>query len=772
MITIEYGTYKLIKKIRRDEKIFIRVCNDEIVETDEKKANIIVYKRKGSYYCSFLANKIIVNNIQYEDTGAIIVSEGINVKGFKYELDIYTEKKINIKNVVLPFGTPEYCTYPKFTAMQGILKGYDKEKNWLYNNYIQLWADKFIVSPEYWFDFKYENEADEDNFANCIIQKERGDYKDERNIISIIKEYIENKIYFFPSVDMLYIDKWWEGKKERWHHVHQTIVFGYNDEEEILHIADFFNGKYQRTTVSYEQFEKAFFENSKGTSNQEGKFSKDVLLKYTNKEEKINISKISNDIKEFIECSDTRSYNFLNICKQGMVYYGMDALEEIKKYLYNCMFDNKKIDIRPIQIIYEFNAIMEERMRYLKFKELIELNENDVVLLKRCKIVSQIVRNLVIKLNSYQDVSYADILEKYAELMILDEKMLHKIYYVLTGEKCEKKYKNHEESYTSLSDIKYDEIVQKLKPFKKLKEYRTFKYHDIAIFPYLDELQGKFGRGQVVDNAFDDNTISYWINKYSSISALQMICDDFFPYKTKLLVIYEYKENYVIRYGFCNNHISGIKECVFTDIIKYDSGIPVLFTRLERGNKKIIGKFDVYNKKICLCKYEIIRTEEVVKKYTDRYIYSGKNVKQVIREYDNNERESIYPLYGEKNIDFYQFKHELIEEVKKVFYESPKRLKEIRLDICTNRIKVMIIYEDNSKQIILKSIFNGYVLDSYFNKKIEMVSYEIAKELYESGRLLEKEKEEGWKIIIEKEGKFIKEYTCPQDSEMKYFMSR
>ena len=84
----------------------------------------------------------------------------------------------------------------------------------------------------------------------------------------------------------------------------------------------------------------------------------------------------------------------------------------------------------------------------------------------------------------------------------------------------------------------------------------------------------------------------------------------------------------------------------------------------------------------------------------------------------------------------------------------------------------MIIYEDNSKQIILKSIFNGYVLDSYFNKKIEMVSYEIAKELYESGRLLEKEKEEGWKIIIEKEGKFIKEYTCPQDSEMKYFMSR
>ena len=76
------------------------------------------------------------------------------------------------KSKKLPFVIPKYSTYPKYTAILGILTAYNNEEAWIYNNYILLWAYIWIESREYWTDFKYGNEKIKKDFCP-MIQVER-----------------------------------------------------------------------------------------------------------------------------------------------------------------------------------------------------------------------------------------------------------------------------------------------------------------------------------------------------------------------------------------------------------------------------------------------------------------------------------------------------------------------------------------------------------------------------------------------------------------------
>ena len=185
-----------------------------------------------------------MNGIGFDSSEMLTLSDDdtLHIGGKKIQ---FSKKAENLEDVKLPFQKPKYLTYPMFTALQGILKGYSQDKIWIYNNYILLWCDKKIENVAYWMDFKYANESNSDEFCPLVMKKNRENYDNNSDFIENVIHYIDNKIYFFISIDMYNVDAWWGKDEERWHKVHQVLVYGYNRERKEFITADFYNENYK-----------------------------------------------------------------------------------------------------------------------------------------------------------------------------------------------------------------------------------------------------------------------------------------------------------------------------------------------------------------------------------------------------------------------------------------------------------------------------------------------------------------------------------------------
>ena len=113
---------------------------------------------------NFVFSDIIINGFRIEndirsikiDHNSIIVIKS-KTKTVKMILEYSRELGLaDIENSKqLPFVIPKYSTYPKHTALLAILTAYNKDKAWLYNNFMLMWATIWEETYEYWTDFKY-----------------------------------------------------------------------------------------------------------------------------------------------------------------------------------------------------------------------------------------------------------------------------------------------------------------------------------------------------------------------------------------------------------------------------------------------------------------------------------------------------------------------------------------------------------------------------------------------------------------------------------------
>ena len=161
MIRIKYGDNIIIYDEIEEVQSYL-IDNKYLKKTNNNRQDFKVIKKRNKFYCH-VSNEYKTyefNNIQYEfDTDLFLEkSNKLVIDGNELYINIDTEKFLENCHTVLPFDIPHYCTYPMFTAIQGILKGYNNEAKWVFNNYIQLWADNAIVSDNYWTDFKFANE--------------------------------------------------------------------------------------------------------------------------------------------------------------------------------------------------------------------------------------------------------------------------------------------------------------------------------------------------------------------------------------------------------------------------------------------------------------------------------------------------------------------------------------------------------------------------------------------------------------------------------------
>lgn len=756
MLDIKYCEQKIKIEKRLKNHIYYFISESSLIESSDGESELEIYRDKVNIFCRIKLNhRFIVNGISYFEPTTFALDESfeiiINKKNIYITKDDYKQEK----DIKLPFSIPEYATYPEFTAILGILTGYDKAKIWTYNNFIQLWADNYIYSHAYWADFKYGNEYIREEFCPYIYKRYRGNYKTNSDFIKTIQNYINNKIYFFVSIDMFEIDEWWRENEQRWHHIHQVLIYGYNKEENEFLVADFFHGVYQTKRISFEKIKKAYFSNTSGNDEYEKMFSGDILIMFQNCDYKINLERMRNLLKDFLQSKDTTFYNYLNICKNGMVVYGMDYVKHLRYYVIESRYNNQRIDIRPFQLLYYMNKIMYERIRYLDENNYLFVDKDTKIKMQKTLSLIDYIRNLSLQVSMTMSCNISDKLIKFLDSFIIEEKeCLSKIYNLFGKEKNSKKILNFNKNnlYIKAEELlNYNERAIQLydkykKNYAKIEKYSHYKYN---VFPFESELRGEPRNGVIVcDNEI--NPATYLLDEKGKILVYKQILNEFSDYKTMTVMVYEYRKKYTIRYSLCKNIFKDIYELNAVDIYNIRDNKYTSFARTTKSKENYFGEFKFKGKQIIESHGVEILNGNKTHKFTYQFFYDAKgNVKQILKE-SLDKNSMIYPKYGVKELDYNLLKIDIIEETKKIMYLNSSYMKKLIIEFKSSLSEVIVRFngENSKEEIYLRKFMDGYVKESEYELKTTIILKEAFNEIFNSPEYVKKNKTKDFKFVL------------------------
>lgn len=696
-----------------------------------------------------------------------------------------------VKDIKLPFEIPDYPTYPLFTAMQGILKGYGTEKNWIYNNYILLWADKEAQSEYYWVDFKFADESDVNNFCPLIVKKNRGFYDNNVDFIRTVKEYIDNKCYFFVSVDMFYVDEWWRDEKSKFHQVHQLLVFGYSVENEFFYTADFYGGRYNQVCISFDTMMTAYNGNNKGTDDYEKKYSTDVLLKYHNQNKvyDIDLSRITSLIKDFLESRGETDVNYINICKKDTVCYGLDFIKMVKDNVIYNDFSAQQYDLKPMQFLLQMNKIMFDRMNMLEKIGIVSLDDRAHQLLEKCLTQSETIRNIIIKHNIMKkkvDAEvFADLMDK---MIIYEEEMLKYCYYIISGKQYVRdEYKENNVIHTQefirctenklakyiLEDEAYiSKIADKVKTMFRVGDaHNGDEKVDVNVFPFDDIIIDYSDIRRRLDNNKDGEIIEYSFDTDNRIIMKKFYKEIGLNGKTQTTITYEYDNNIIRRCTYCFNACAKKNKLHFQDIFVMKNDMFTYFYRNSYVSNDIWGKFKYHDSKLCQGKFFEIDSENKMKDYYDFYYYNNDKIGYVLRE-RNNKRYMIFPRFGNTDLDYGKIKDEIVEDTKDLLCKRDGTISSIRYKIESDNAAIQIIIEwsDKKQDKLVKYFMKDYERGEDYKEYLTIFLLQVANQLLGEGIFIKKKKSELWRIEVYCDNRFIRKYE--NDKEMNYFLKQ
>lgn len=436
---IETGyTYRVVKN-HNTFVITNNFCKNGIIEIRNKKNSIEITILNNSELITI--NGFDFNHFSEIDRMKISENTYVTLGDNKeFEFVILKENsefllRKTIMQKTLPFVVPVICTYPYFTAVMAILTSYVNEENWLYNNYILLWINKTREFPSYWADFKfsYHIESQQDDYCP-LIEKIEINRLDINYNVDYVRSLINDNVYILLNIDMYYIDEWWTEIQERKHFFHQVCIFGYNDEDKSLQIADFFLNKYKIVSIKYKVFEEAYLQyNYYNNLHEEYYGNKIFLLKYKFMNYKLDINHIKDSFYDFIASTNNSIKNYLNgIYFKDKILYGSSCFVYLKKYISDFLLSGDSLNIKIFHLLHLFNKIMMDRFEFLMDNEFIFRNVCILENINELVLQSEILLNCVIKYNNTRSSQIGNhILCRFNSLTIEENKLLIRLYDIL-----------------------------------------------------------------------------------------------------------------------------------------------------------------------------------------------------------------------------------------------------------------------------------------------------------------------------------------------------
>ena len=262
---------------------------------------------------------------------------------------------------ILSIARTPITTYPHTANIAAILWDNARIYPWLLGRFINLYG----LNNE---DMDYEDCW----ILDCpAIQYKRIDKREIRRswkkIGTFIKKSIDEEYYIYLPVDTGMITAYGERQ-----HPHDMLIFGYDDERKIFHIADFFQGKrYGFSTASYTEVENALQQSLNYWI-----FNDDIILMKVNQDAVFSFepSSVCESIREYLDASKTKTdlYSrvkyFPSLFNKGVpekFIYGMDCYKIIYNYLLNNDNFELQHNIQVFHLFSEHKEVMYERINYM-----------------------------------------------------------------------------------------------------------------------------------------------------------------------------------------------------------------------------------------------------------------------------------------------------------------------------------------------------------------------------------------------------------------------
>ncbi|WP_139209369.1 hypothetical protein [Paenibacillus sp. OK003] len=331
---------------------------------------------------------------------------------------------------------PQLSTYNVYAALFSIIAKNDDYLPWLYSNFISIGintCDDTIYFTDHFSFFEYGR-----GYTSCPwLEVEKPAHK---LIYSFYKSNIKDALLSYLNQDKyvwLYLDQYYIPQSEnhlKKHRDHSVLVYGYDDEQKLFHLADNLDGgKFAKVTITYEQLVNAW-END--ICEHFRRFF--IVLNRKDASYDFDICKVKKQIENYLSsrCID-EGFFWNQIAVDGPHAYvqhkdywifGQDVYRYVQQQI-NKIKTSKidtDLDIRVFHLLWEHKICMLERMKFIVNNEDL-CNEYEVV-----SHVSLVIRNLVIKYNiSKNNRLLDDINNKLEEVVQLEKNVLVKLIAIL-----------------------------------------------------------------------------------------------------------------------------------------------------------------------------------------------------------------------------------------------------------------------------------------------------------------------------------------------------
>lgn len=296
---------------------------------------------------------------------------------------------------LLPIYDNPITTYPHTANLAAILWGDEKVYPWLMNCFIKLHSWDTIENMDYEDFWILDCPIIHcDRIHKDLIKKGWGD------MLSFIKDAINLDFYIYLIVKTDCIQAYGSSG-----YPHDMLIYGYDDELKIFHIADFFQGNgYSFETASYQELENSLIYETKQYTHH-WIFDNDIMLLKAkhNQWTKFDPERVKTSIYEYLNGVPTHNWDSrLKLTHPSDInkyIFGKDCYKVIYHHLIHSMEYNETLEHwrQVFHMMHEHKAVMCERIQYMGLLQCLRNSDNYFDSFKELSTKTLVCKNMYIK---------------------------------------------------------------------------------------------------------------------------------------------------------------------------------------------------------------------------------------------------------------------------------------------------------------------------------------------------------------------------------------
>lgn len=328
----------------------------------------------------------------------------------------------------LAMHKPAIQTYPKHANITSVLAKHNNFNEWLFNNHIQL------------FCATYKGETSHDTYLDTYEPLHRTFYpllemqsvnkvlfsKCNIDACDFLINCIDMGYYIYLSIDTFYIPLYKSGDN---HSTHDIFVFGYDLDQKIFHVADFFQGHYSHNVTSFDSMQQAV--SSSFTDDNEFKGIQMLKINTLNPTYSFDISHLKINLHDYLFEKNT-SYRYKELeaplSDEDDRTWGLGIYNSLLK-----VFEEEvmpQATLRSFHALYEHKKLMSMRVKFLIDNNFIK-NKSIIKTFERVEHDALMIRNVILKSMFSKKINkekMAVLIEKFKKL---DSDSINELLYLI-----------------------------------------------------------------------------------------------------------------------------------------------------------------------------------------------------------------------------------------------------------------------------------------------------------------------------------------------------